>query len=575
MNGIPLDKIVHEMTLGYSYNVIVRDESGKAIDYIALDVNQTYANMLGLEPCDIVNRRITEIVTDIGADDFDWIDFFGRIAATGERAEFEEYSKPLDRWFHISVMSPEPEHFVAFSFDITDKRKAELNLIISEERNRSYIDNAPDGIFISDEKERYVQINPAAADMLGYTRNELLGKSIQDITTTAPKNAIDNFFTTLNEKRHISKTVKLTKKNSELVTVQLEAVALPEGQNMAFCKDITAQELLTQEKDRYYTAFQAMEQPIIITDPKGVILAVNDAFTNMYGYTKEEAVGMAPHILNPGKDIYYKLGYASEDYDAIFNGLWNRIRDPNNRIWEGVIINRKKNGSLVWVNLVVNAIYDERGKIASIVGLPFDITSSREIEDRTRIQLYHTIAELAELRDDDTGNHMKRVGIFARLVAKERGMNEKFCADIELFSPMHDIGKVGILDSILRSPGKLTPEEFEIMKTHTVLGHNIMKGKSGFEMAADVTLYHHERFDGTGYPHGLSGADIPLSARITALADVYDALRSKRSYKPAWTHAAVVDYMKEHAGTQFDPDVIAAFITLNDRFEKVYAELMD
>jgi len=245
------------------------------------------------------------------------------------------------------------------------------------------------------------------------------------------------------------------------------------------------------------------------------------------------------------------------------------------RKWEGVVISRRKNGSLVWVNLVVSGVYDESMKLSRVIGFPIDITVSRELENSTRIQLYQTIADLAELRDDDTGNHMKRVGIFAKLLARDCGMSRKYCADIEVFAPMHDIGKVGILDSILRAPRKLTSEEFEVMKTHTILGYDIMKEKKEFAMAADITLYHHELYNGTGYPSRLSGDAIPLSAQITSIADVYDALRSKRPYKNPWTHEAAVSFILESAGTHFDPKLIDIFSALAAQFDLVYKELCD
>ena len=170
---------------------------------------------------------------------------------------------------------------------------------------------------------------------------------------------------------------------------------------------------------------------------------------------------------------------------------------------------------------------------------------------------------------------MRRVGLFAKLLARELGMKEKYCNDIEIFAPMHDIGKVGILDSILLAPRKLSPEEFEIMKTHTTLGHNIVKGKAEFEMAAAITLCHHERFDGTGYPNGLSGKHIPQSAQITAISDVYDALRSKRSYKEPWSHEKAIAQIMASSGTHFDPDIVQHFLHLEERFNKIFKELAD
>jgi PAS domain S-box-containing protein len=411
--------------------------------------------------------------------------------------------------------------------------------------------------------------------MLGYTGAELGRMTIVDVAPPELAEAAERGFLELKRTGRQTRKTVLQKKTGERITVLLDAVGLPEGQYMAFCKDITEQENLAREKERYYIAFQAMTQPIIFTDPRGTILEINAAFADMYGYSREESIGKTPKLLNPGKDIYLNLGYTEEEYAATFEGLWQNIRDPARGSWEGIVINRKKNGSLAWVNLIVNAIFDAEGKVTSVIGLPIDITTSREMEDKNRVQLYQTIADLAELRDNETGNHMKRVGIFARLLAKSCGMNEKFCNDIEIFAPMHDIGKVGILDSILRAPRKLTAEEFEIMKNHTVLGHNIVKDKAGCEMAAEVTLGHHEKFDSTGYPQRLSGKDIPLSAHITAIADVYDALRSVRPYKDAWDHATTVDYIVKSAGTHFDPELIDLFIILHTKFAGVYDELKD
>ena len=141
--------------------------------------------------------------------------------------------------------------------------------------------------------------------------------------------------------------------------------------------------------------------------------------------------------------------------------------------------------------------------------------------------------------------------------------------DIEVFSSMHDIGKVGISDEILLAPRKLTPKEFETMKSHTTLGYKILQGRSTFEMAADIALSHHEKYNGQGYPQGLKGEDIPMSARIVAIADVYDALCSKRPYKKPWPHADAVNELKSERGKHFDPNVTDAFLKEEEAFAKI------
>lgn len=191
------------------------------------------------------------------------------------------------------------------------------------------------------------------------------------------------------------------------------------------------------------------------------------------------------------------------------------------------------------------------------------------------LNLYHTIANLTELRDTDTGHHIKRIGIFSRIIAGKMGMNKKFCDDIEIFAQLHDIGKIGIQDSILLAPRRLTEDERTVMQRHTLLGHNIVKENIELSMAAEITLNHHECYDGSGYPHGIYGYEIPLSAQITSIADVYDALRSRRPYKKPWTHNECIEYISSRSGKNFNPEIIDEFLSVQQKIEHVYNTLSD
>jgi putative two-component system response regulator len=172
------------------------------------------------------------------------------------------------------------------------------------------------------------------------------------------------------------------------------------------------------------------------------------------------------------------------------------------------------------------------------------------------------LSRAAESRDPETGAHVHRMAHLSRLIAANLALPQDEQDLVLEAAPMHDIGKVGIPDHILLKPGKLDEAEFAIMKRHTVIGHEILAGSSStmLQAAAQIALGHHERFDGGGYPHGVSGTDIPLLARICAVADVFDALTSVRPYKPAWDEERAVAYLREAAGRQFDPDCVAAFV---------------
>jgi len=204
----------------------------------------------------------------------------------------------------------------------------------------------------------------------------------------------------------------------------------------------------------------------------------------------------------------------------------------------------------------------------------------------------NAMASLAETRDNETGNHIRRTQHYVKILAEKVRFNPRFAhflnddKTIELLfksAPLHDIGKVGIPDRILLKPGRFEPEEFEIMKTHTTLGRDaILQAEKdlGVEMpflkyAKEIAYSHQEKWDGSGYPEGLSGDDIPISARLMAVADVYDALISRRVYKAPMPHEKAVAIIKEGRGTHFDPDMADAFLVLQDEFKKIAAAYTD
>jgi putative two-component system response regulator len=174
------------------------------------------------------------------------------------------------------------------------------------------------------------------------------------------------------------------------------------------------------------------------------------------------------------------------------------------------------------------------------------------------------LSDAAEFRDDDTGQHTKRVATVAVALGRALGLESEQLELIRWAAPLHDVGKIGVPDGVLLKPGKLSPEEFEIMKTHTTIGQRILAGGQSqlVQMAETIALNHHERWDGSGYPNGRGGEAIPLEARLVSIADVYDALSHPRPYREAWTIPATRREIEQGAGAQFDPELVALFLRL-------------
>ncbi len=188
-----------------------------------------------------------------------------------------------------------------------------------------------------------------------------------------------------------------------------------------------------------------------------------------------------------------------------------------------------------------------------------------------------TLARAAEYRDEETGNHIIRMAKYSRLIADDLGLSKEECEAIEMAAPMHDIGKIGVPDSVLLKRGTHTPEEQIIMRQHTVIGYDILKDSVSkyLRLGATIALNHHERYDGAGYPNGLKGEDIPLPARIVAVADVFDALTSSRPYKHSWPTNRAIEYLRAALGAQLDPHCGNSFLRQIDSVIYIHNQFRD
>ncbi|MCF7929771.1 MAG: PAS domain S-box protein [Spirochaetales bacterium] len=441
--------------------------------------------------------------------------------------------------------------------------------------------NVYDSIIIRDTEGNVLDANKQMLDLFRVTFDELQSDILRSDLASESNNMTELYFILEDVKkgkdRRFEWRARRPHSREELdVEIFLRKIEY-QGKDalMTNIRDISERKQIEREREIYYRLFLESVHPILIADVDGTITHVNPALLELYRCKEEEIVGKKPSILNPGRAAYREFGYSDEDYDHLFSDLWRSILDPARGSWEGELYNKTRDGRILQVHLYISAIRNEKGKITAFSAMPIDVTGHRQQELTIRMEIYRTINELAATRDNETGTHLERISNYTQILSQKLGLPKKFENDIGVYSPLHDIGKVGIPDNILLAPRKLTKDEFEIMKRHATLGYQILKDRPTLEMAADIAHSHHERWDGGGYPQGIAGEDIPQAARITSVADVYDALTHKRHYKEAWSHEDTVELIRNGRGSQFDPQVVDAFLELEESFRWIAASFED
>lgn len=483
------------------------------------------------------------------------------------------------------------ELLLKIDFSIDSQRKS-MQILCEKKLLQEYKDAVDRSTIVSKTDKRGIitYINDQFCEISGYSQEELLGKSHNIVRhPDMPKEAFEDLWRTILCGKVWEGVVKNRKKDGTAYWVRtvINPITDINGNIVEFIgvrTDITdiqeikesLQEQLNISADNFEDVFrlaklyeQAINESNILsrTDAEGVITYANSRFYEITGYREDEIIG-EKHTLIKDKDTPIE----------VFSDLWKTIQ--SGKVWNGILKNRKKDGSPYWVDSTIIPIKDKENHIIEYMAIRHEVTEiirlHEEIE-KTQQEVIYRMGEIGESRNKETGNHVRRVAEYSKLLAIKAGLDEEEAELIASASPMHDIGKVAIPDKVLLKPGPLNDDEWVVMRSHSVIGYKVLANSERplLNAAAIIAQGHHEKYNGTGYPNGISGENIHIYARIVAIADVFDALGSNRVYKKAWELDKIIALFHEEKGKHFDPILVDLFLVNIDGFIKIRDQYSD
>ena len=455
--------------------------------------------------------------------------------------------------------------------------------------HRHLYNNLPDPVISFDIKGNIVSVNPSVTRSLGWKQDELSKATELYVEKEAFLHRIRELIIS---KKQLKQQVELHCSNGskkrfyETLWPHFDKKFELSGFTGYF-QDLSREELLKSQlnasQTNYNRLFENFASSIVIVDEAGNVVNMNSAAEELYGWTRDELLGVS-------YDEYFTAG---KERPGIIE-LTKLAADNGGKYIEIGVPRNNKDGEQMYTYVTYYIIDLSGDGMFALFVLEKDLTTRIRLEKQLEDSVYQVketqaaaimgFAKLTEFRDHCTGEHLDRIKMYTKILAQAlkhqpeyaHYISNEYIEDLSMSSILHDIGKVGIEDSILLKAGRLTKEEFEVMKNHSSMGgdaltviDNNLGYKSFLTIGKEVASYHHERWDGSGYPEGLKGKEIPLSARIVALADVYDALISDRPYKKALSHEEASRMIESEKGSHFDPDVVDAFLLCKDDFKSI------
>jgi PAS domain S-box-containing protein/putative nucleotidyltransferase with HDIG domain len=449
--------------------------------------------------------------------------------------------------------------------EISERISKEKALQQSEEKYRYLAENLKDVIWTADLEGNLTYISPAIEELIGFTPEEVMAMPISDYVVQEDYVAMLALLaeelakSPAERKRSASIQARYRTRDNRLVYIEQSTSWILDEQGntvglQGTTRDITARKQLEDqiiESRRMYRSVVDTQQEMVARClPDTTLTFVNDAYCRTFGKSRQELLGQKFLDFTP-----------PELHDETIELIRSLTPDNPSVMHEHFVL--AGDGSIRWQEWSEQAFFTETGEIKELQGVGRDITERVQAE-KNMLQAYDATIEgwayALDLKDVDTEDHSKRVTDTTLSIARIMNIKDEDLAHVRRGALLHDIGKMGIPDSILLKPGKLDDDEWTIMKKHPVYAYEMLVSIDYLKPALDIPYCHHEKWDGTGYPRGLKGKAIPLAARIFAVADVYDALTSDRPYRKAWSKENTLSHIREESGKHFDPEVVKVFL---------------
>lgn len=475
--------------------------------------------------------------------------------------------------FHSLVLTT-PAVSLLFAFFVNERIKLIGELKRVESRYRDYYDNAPYGYHSSDENMTILEVNNTWLDMLGYDRPAVVGvKNVSELLSDESRKRLGKVFNGLKETGRIDdQEMEFLRSDGSILPVMLSSTAVYEGDRFVRSRTIirdntdrkTFEQILHAVAEHWENTFNSMPWGVMIVDARCNVLRSNEYFDSnglvspddlakKYCYNLIHDMGKEGEKDGQGVPVYSDefIDEANGRFYKLYGRLIYSTEVMQNYVFTVVEISDLKHSE--------QKLVDSRNAFFNMLK---DITAAYKELDSAHQSMILAFANAIDAKSPWTKGHSERVSRYAIALAESMGLNSKELSKLRIAALLHDIGKIGIYDRLLEKPDRLTPEEYEIVKLHPEKSAMILDPIDRFRDIVDVVKYHHEQFDGHGYPYGLKGREIPLMARILCLADSYDSMTADRPYRVAPGRDYAIGELRKCNGTHFDPELVEKFIEL-------------